>query len=131
MTSIRRQLIKIAVASKKDVGHGGLDEWFSGHGKDKGQAQWGDWVSVSPISGKLPSGKLVRAGDIVGPCGISSDPDWKAFTNNGQDPLKCMPRKKANALSQQERAALAKGKLKAERSSGNTGEPVRTKTFSK
>jgi hypothetical protein len=43
--------------AKKDVGHGGLDEWFSGHGGDEGEATWGDWVSISPVTKTLPSGK--------------------------------------------------------------------------
>jgi hypothetical protein len=131
MRSIRISLIKIAAASKKDVGHGGLDEWFSGHGKDRGKAQWGDWVSISPIRKRLRSGRLVEPGDIVGQCGISKDPDWAEYTKNGNDPLKCMPRKKAQALTKEQRAALARGKASAERISSNTGEPVRTRTFSK
>lgn len=122
---------KEASVARKDVGHGGLDEWFSGHGKDKGQAQWGDWVSISPVRKQLQSGRVVEPGDIVGQCGISGSPDWRQYTKGGQDPLKCMPRKKAEAMSKEQRAALAKGKARAERSSGNTGKPVMTRTFSK
>jgi hypothetical protein len=122
---------KQATVAKKDVGHGGLDEWFSGHGKDKGRAQWGDWVSISPIRKTLKSGRVVEPGDIVGQCGISDSPDWRQYTKGGQDPLKCMPRKKALAMPKEERAALARGKARAEKSSGNTGEPVMTRTFSK
>jgi len=116
--------------AKKDVGHGGLDEWFSGHGKDKGKAQWGDWVSISPVRKQLKSGRVVEPGDIVGACGISDSPDWQQYTKGGQDPLKCMPRKKALAMSKEQRAALARGKARAERSSSNTGKPVMTPTFS-
>lgn len=117
--------------AKKDVGHGGLDEWFSGHGKDKGRARWGDWVAISPIRKQLKSGRVVSPGSIVGQCGISDSPDWKGYTKGGQDPLKCMPRQKAEAMSQEQRASLAKGKARAERASANTGKPVMTRTFSK
>lgn len=128
--SARGKKIKKAEAvAKKDVGHGGLDEWFSGHGKDKGKAQWGDWVSISPVRKQLKSGRVVEPGDIVGACGISDSPDWQQYTKGGQDPLKCMPRKKALAMSKEQRAALARGKARAERSSGNTGKPVMTRTF--
>lgn len=123
--------VKQANIAKKDVGHGGLDEWFSGHGKDKGRAQWGDWVSISPVRKQLQSGRVVEPGDIVGQCGISDSPDWRQYTKGGQDPLKCMPRKKALAMSKEQRAALARGKARAERSSGNTGKPVMTRTFGK
>lgn len=124
-----KKLSKKASVARKDVGHGGLDEWFSGHGKDKGKAQWGDWVSISPVRKQLQSGRVVEPGDIVGQCGISDSPDWRQYTKGGQDPLKCMPRKKALAMSKEQRAALARGKARAERSSGNTGAPVMTRTF--
>jgi hypothetical protein len=126
--------------AKKDVGHGGLDEWFSGHGqgksKSKGKATWGDWVSISPIKKKVkkPDGKTkqINPGDIVGPCGISRKKEWKEFTNNGKDPLKCMPRQKAYDMPKKERADVAKGKLRAERKDSNkTKSPTRTRTFKK
>jgi hypothetical protein len=119
--------------AKKDVGHGGLDEWFSGHGGAKGkgeEARWGDWVAISPVSKTLDSGKKVKPGDIVGPCGISDDPDWKEVTNNGKDPLKCMPRDKAHDMPKKERAEKAKAKQRAEKKDQGKGKkPTMTPTF--
>ena len=120
--------------AKKDVGQGGLDEWFSGHGGAKGKgenATWGDWVSISPVTKTLPSGKKVEKGDIVGDCGISSDPDWKEETKGGKNPLKCMPRQKAYDMDKSERAEKAKAKQKAEKSTPNTKKPTKTETFEK
>jgi superoxide dismutase/predicted kinase len=121
--------------AKKDVGHGGLDEWFSGHGGAKGkgeEATWGDWVAISPVKKTLDSGKKVKPGDIVGPCGISDDPDWKEITKGGKDPLKCMPRQKAHDMPKKERAEKAKEKLKAERKdSDRRKKPTMTPTFKK
>jgi hypothetical protein len=115
--------------AKKDVGHGGLDEWFSGHGKgkskDKGKATWGDWVAISPVKNKKHS-----PGDIVGPCGVSDDPAWEKITNKGKDPLKCMPRQKAYKMTKKERADLAKEKYRKEKSDKNKDKkPTYTKTF--
>lgn len=119
--------------AKKDVGHGGLDEWFSGHGGAKGkgeEATWGDWVAISPVRKTLESGKKVEPGDIVGPCGISKEPDWTDFTSGGKDPLKCMPRQKAYDMDKGERAGLAKAKQKAEKMDSNRGKsPTHTTTF--
>lgn len=124
--------------AKKDVGHGGLDEWFSGHGsgknKNDGEATWGDWVSISPVDKTIEkedgTKKKIQKGDIVGECGISKDPEWKDLTNNGKSPLKCMPRQKAHKMDKKERAELAKGKQKAEK--GSKGKkPVNTPTFKK
>ena len=118
--------------AKKDVGHGGLDEWFSGHGGDEGEATWGDWVAISPVKKTLESGKKVVPGDIVGPCGVSKDPDWAEVTNKGKDPLKCMPRPKAHDMKKSERAELAKAKQKAEKQDSNRGKaPTNTRTFEK
>jgi hypothetical protein len=121
--------------AKKDVGHGGLDEWFSGHGGAKGKgedATWGDWVSISPVTKTLPSGKKVEKGDIVGDCGISDDPDWKEITKGGEDPLKCMPRQKAHDMPKAERAEKAKAKQKAEKADSSRGKkPTMTPTFDK
>ena len=120
--------------AKKDVGHGGLDEWFSGHGGSKGKgedATWGDWVSISPVTKTLPSGKKVERGDIVGDCGISSDSDWKSETKGGKNPLKCMPRQKAHKMDKAERADKAKAKQKAEKSTPNSKKPTNTPTFQK
>lgn len=123
--------------AKKDVGHGGLDEWFSGHGGAKGKgegATWGDWVAISPVERTLkkPDGKTkkIKPGDIVGPCGISKKKEWKEFTNNGKDPLKCMPRQKAYDMPKKERADIAKGKMKAEKKDKGEGKKTtKTPTF--
>ena len=116
--------------AKKDVGQGGLDEWFSGHGGDEGDATWGDWVAITPIKHKVDD-KTYEPGDIVGPCGISSDAAWKEITNNGKDPLKCMPRNKAHDMPKENRAELAKEKQKAEEEGSNRGKkPTNTPTFS-
>ena len=126
--------------AKKDVGHGGLDEWFSGHGEGKGEATWGDWVAISPVKKKIEveladgsvKEKTVKPGDIVGPCGVSDDPNWKSVTRDGKDPLKCMPRQKAHDTPRKERAELAREKMRVERDEGNRGkEPTRTRTFEK
>lgn len=121
--------------AKKDVGHGGLDEWFSGHGGAKGKgedATWGDWVSISPVTKTLPSGKKVEKGDIVGECGISDDADWSEITKGGEDPLKCMPRQKAHDMPKKERAEKAKAKQKAEKADSSRGKkPTNTPTFDK
>jgi len=126
--------------AKKDVGHGGLDEWFSGHGSDEGEATWGDWVAISPVKKKIEveladgsvKEKTVKPGDIVGPCGVSDDPNWKSVTRDGKDPLKCMPRQKAHDTPRKERAELAREKMRVERDEGNRGkEPTRTRTFDK
>ena len=133
--SIENVLERVARGkAKKDVGHGGLDEWFSGHGGAKGKgenATWGDWVSISPVTKTLPSGKKVEKGDIVGDCGISSDPDWKEETKGGKNPLKCMPRSKAYGIPKKERAQKAKAKQKAEKSTPNSKKPTHTPTFDK
>ena len=125
--------------AKKDVGKGGLDEWFSGHGqgksKDKGKATWGDWVAISPVKRTITkedgSKKTYEPGDIIGPCGtISNDDDWKDLTNSGKSPFKCMARPKAHKIPKKERAELAKNKQKAEKGN-NTQKPTNTPTFKK
>lgn len=125
--------------AKKDVGHGGLDEWFSGHGQGKskqdGSATWGDWVAISPVKRTITkedgSKKTYEPGDIIGPCGtVSDDDDWKDLTNNGKSPFKCMARPKAHKMTKKERADLAKGKQKAEKGN-NTQKPTNTPTFKK
>jgi hypothetical protein len=125
--------------AKRDKGsdHGGLDAWFSGHGqgksKAKGKAPWGDWVAITPVKKTVTKDdgdkKTYSPGDIVGPCGISSSPEWKDFTNNGKDPLKCMPRQKAHDMDKDERAELAKHKRNKEKSSPDGKTPVKTPTF--
>ena len=125
--------------AKKDVGHGGLDTWFSGHGqgksKNKGKATWGDWIAISPVKRTITkedgSKKTYEPGDIIGPCGtVSNDDDWKDLTNNGKSPFKCMARPKAHKIPKKERAELAKNKQKAEKGK-NTQKPTLTPTFKK
>ena len=125
--------------AKKDVGKGGLDEWFSGHGqgknKNEGKATWGDWVAISPVKRTITkedgTKKTYEAGDIIGPCGsVSDDPNWKDLTNKGKSPLKCMARPKAHKMKKEERAELAKNKMKAEKGN-NTQKPTNTPTFKK
>lgn len=137
-TKVAQQYIARGKA-KKDVGQGGLDEWFSGHGqgkdKSEGDATWGDWVAISPIKKTITKDngdkKTYEPGDIIGPCGeLSDDPNWKKETNNGKSPFKCMPRDKAHDMKKKERAELAKEKQKAEK--GSRGKkPVNTPTFKK
>lgn len=125
--------------TKRDKGseHGGLDAWFSGHGqgksKTKGKAPYGDWIAITPVKNTITkedgSKKTYQPGDIVGPCGISKKPEWKDITNNGKDPLKCMPRQKAHDLEKSERAELAKNKKKQENKKPDNGKPVNTPTF--
>jgi superoxide dismutase len=125
--------------AKKDVGKGGLDEWFSGHGQGKnkndGKATWGDWVAISPVKRTITkedgTKKTYEAGDIIGPCGsVSDDANWKDLTNKGKSPLKCMARPKAHKMKKEERAELAKNKMKAEKGN-NTQKPTNTPTFKK
>jgi DNA-binding ferritin-like protein len=119
----------------KNTGKGGLDTWFAGHGggDPDDRSTWGDWVAVTPVQNKVKredgSTKEYEAGDIVGPCGISKEPEWKDITSNGKNPLKCMPREKAWDMPKKERAQLAKNKRRQEK--GSRGKkPVMTPTFS-
>jgi len=119
--------------AKKDVGHGGLDEWFSGHDGESGDATWGDWVAITPVKRTVEEDgekKTYEPGDIIGPCAVSDDPNWKDLTNGGKDPLKCMPRDKAHDMPKSERADKAKDKMKAEKADKNKGQkPTMTPTF--
>lgn len=121
----------------KNVGKGGLSEWFAGHGggKPDDRSQWGDWIAVTPVQKTIKredgSKKTYKPGDIVGPCAVSGEPEWKDVTNDGDDPLKCMPREKAHDMSRSERAELAKAKMKAEKEKGDSKKPVKTPTFEK
>jgi hypothetical protein len=126
----RRDSVRVARGdAKKDVGKGGLDEWFSGHGNDEGDATWGDWVAITPVKKKVKD-KTYQPGDIVGPCGISKEEEWADITDDGKDPLKCMPRNKAHDMPKKERADLAKEKQKAEKKDGDRGKkPTLTPTF--
>lgn len=124
--------------AKKDVGHGGLDEWFSGHGQGKGkapgEAQWGDWVAISPVKRTITredgTKKTYEPGDIIGPCGdLTNDPDWKDLTRGGKTPFKCMARPKAHDMPKGERADKAREKMKAQEKAPKGKKPVNTPTF--
>ena len=126
------------VEAKKDVGHGGLDEWFSGHGqgKDKapGEAQWGDWVAISPVKRTITredgTKKTYEPGDIIGPCGaLTDDPEWKDLTRGGKTPFKCMARPKAHDMDKKERADKAREKMKVQEKAPKGKKPVNTPTF--
>lgn len=118
----------------KNTGHGGLDTWFAGHGggKEKERSTWGDWVAITPVKHTITKEdgkkKTYEAGDIVGPCGISSEKEWSSVTDGGKRPLKCMPRAKAYQMSKEERATLARIK-KREESKQDGQKPVNTPTF--
>ena len=119
----------------KNTGHGGLDTWFSGHGggKPDERATWGDWIAITPIKHTVKKkdgeDKEYEPGDIVGPCGVSSQKEWASVTSNGKKPLKCMPREKAYGIPKEERAELAKNKRKEE-AKRRGQKPVNTPTFS-
>jgi hypothetical protein len=124
--------------AKKDVGHGGLDEWFSGHGqgasKAPGEAQWGDWVAISPVKRTITredgTKKTYEPGDIIGPCGaLTDDPDWKDLTRGGKTPFKCMARPKAHDMDKDERADKAREKMKVQEKAPKGKKPVNTPTF--
>ena len=124
--------------AKKDVGHGGLDEWFSGHGEGKskqpGKAQWGDWVAISPVKRTITredgTKKTYEPGDIIGPCGdFTDDPDWKDLTRGGKTPLKCMARPKAHDMPKKERAEKAREKRRVQEKAPKGKKPVFTPTF--
>lgn len=114
----------------KNTGHGGLDTWFSGHGggKPDDRATWGDWIAVTPVKHTVGD-KTYEAGDIVGPCAVSSTEEWSSITDGGKRPLKCMPRDKAHDLTKAQRATLARKKRREE--AKQVGQkPVNTPTFS-
>ena len=124
--------------AKKDVGHGGLDEWFSGHGEGKskqpGKARWGDWVAISPVKRTITredgTKKTYEPGDIIGPCGdFTDDPDWKDLTRGGKTPLKCMARPKAHDMPKKERAEKAREKRRVQEKAPKGKKPVFTPTF--
>jgi len=124
--------------AKKDVGHGGLDEWFSGHGQGKGkspgEAQWGDWVAISPVKRTITredgTKKTYEPGDIIGPCGaLTDDPNWKDLTRGGKTPFKCMARPKAHDMAKGERAEKAREKMKVQEEAPKGKKPVVTPTF--
>lgn len=120
----------------KNTGHGGLDTWFAGHGggKPDDRATWGDWIAVTPVKHTIKKengeSKTYEAGDIVGPCAVSSEPSWASVTDGGKNPLKCMPRDKAHDLTKEQRATLARKKRREESKAKNGQKPVLTPTFS-
>lgn len=79
----------------------GLDKWF------------GNWVAID------------TSGNIVGECAQSAKRPKE--TKEGQDPLLCMPKKKAKKLSKGGRAKWAKKKKREERSEPNTQKPVHSR----
>ena len=120
------------------MGHGGLDEWFSGHGEGKskqpGKARWGDWVAISPVKRTITredgTKKTYEPGDIIGPCGdFTDDPDWKDLTRGGKTPLKCMARPKAHDMPKKERAEKAREKRRVQEKAPKGKKPVFTPTF--
>lgn len=119
----------------KNTGKGGLGTWFAGHGggNPDDRATWGDWIAITPIKHTITKDdgekKTYEAGDIVGPCAVSSEPDWASVTSGGKKPLKCMPREKAWGMSKEERAELAKNKRREE-AKHRGQKPVNTPTFS-
>ena len=118
----------------KNTGKGGLGTWFAGHGggNPDDRATWGDWIAITPVKHTITKDdgkkKTYEPGDIVGPCAISSEPDWKDVTNGGKKPLKCMPREKAWKMPKKDRAELAKNKKKEE-AKHRGKKPVKTPTF--
>lgn len=120
---------------KKNTGKGGLGTWFSGHGggDPDGRATWGDWVAITPVKHTITKEdgkkKTYEPGDIVGPCAVSSESDWKDVTSGGKKPLKCMPREKAWKMPKKDRAELAK-KKRREEAKHRGQKPVNTPTFS-
>ena len=128
-----KKAVKRDDPKKKNTGKGGLDTWFAGHGggKPDERSTWGDWVSITPVKKTITKEdgkkKTYEPGDIVGPCGLSGDPEWSSITENGKKPLKCMPREKAHKMPKKDRAELAKNKRKKERGGKK---PTNTPTFS-
>jgi hypothetical protein len=120
----------------KNTGHGGLGTWFAGHGggKPDERATWGDWIAVTPIKHTIKKDdgeyKVYEAGDIVGPCAVSSEAEWASITDGGKNPLKCMPRDKAHDLTKEQRATLARKKRREESKTKDGQKPVITPTFS-
>ena len=74
-----------------------------------------DWVAID------------ARGNIVGPCAQSANRPRE--TRSGQDPLKCLPRKKAESMTRQARVSAATRKKRLERSSPDSKKPVRSPTF--
>jgi hypothetical protein len=73
-----------------------------------------DWVAIN------------TKGKIVGPCAQSDK--RKKETKEGQDPLKCLPRKKAESMTPSERANAARRKKKVEKETRNTKTPAHART---
>ena len=119
----------------KNTGEGGLDTWFAGHGggDPDDRATWGDWIAVTPIKHTITKEdgekRTYEPGDIVGPCAVSSEPEWADVTSGGKKPLKCMPREKAWDMPKEDRAELAK-KKRREEAKHRGQKPVNTPTFS-
>lgn len=109
---------------KPDKGDG-LNTWFSG------KAKGGDWVAIAPVKKTITkedgTKKTYEPGDIIGPCG-DPDGEWKDVTNNGDDPLKCLNKSRAQGMSKEERADAAKAKKREETKSPNGQKPTHVDT---
>lgn len=73
-----------------------------------------DWVALD------------TRGRIVGPCAQSAK--RPRATRAGQDPMKCLPRARAESMTARERAAAARRKARLEREMPDTKSPVRART---
>ena len=71
-----------------------------------------DWVALD------------TRGNILGPCAQSARRPKE--TRQGQDPLKCLPRTKAERMGRASRASSARRKKRVERSSPNKKSPARS-----
>jgi len=83
-----------------------LKDWF----KEK-------WVAVD------------TQGEIIGPCAQSDNRPKE--TKEGDDPLKCLPSKKAKSMSKSERANAARRKKEVEKETPNTEKPAHARTKGK
>lgn len=73
-----------------------------------------DWVAIN------------TEGKIVGPCAQSENRPKE--TKEGQDPLKCLPRERAESMEPEERANAARRKKKVEKETRNTKKPAHART---
>lgn len=103
----------------------GLNTWFSD------DSEMGDWVAISPKDKTVEvdgEEKKFEKGDILGPCG-DPEGDWSDVTEDGEDPLKCMPEEKAKDMPKKERAEKAENKLKQEQKEDESQTPTYTPTL--
>jgi hypothetical protein len=81
-----------------------LDDWFNRE----------DWVAID------------TTGKIVGPCAQSHKRETE--TREGQDPIKCLPRAKAESMTKSERASAARRKKRLEKERPDRKKPVHAPT---